>query len=434
MEHAPATHLSEDGAATARRRPSVHFTAADGWINDPYGISWDGAQYHLFYQAIPGRVTWAPNCQWGHAISPDLVHWRELPLALVPQADEVGCWSGSALMTEVDPPTLIYTSIAGADWGQGALALAHADGAGAWTAGPTVIPGPPAELDAHAFRDPYVWRHGDSWRMLVAAGLRGDRGAAAQFSSPDLLDWQYDGILAERSTEESTGTWTGTLWECPQLFQVDGTWVLFVSVWNDDVLHYVAAATGGYDGSKFTATNWQRLTYGDCAYAMAGFADRHGRRCALSWLREEPQNDPSLIGFSGAHSVAATVATVDGRVQLKPHPDVLALAGEARGEQLTTTEAVLAQWDADVPVTLEVADSDGTRLAVACEGSELVVQRAGRSEMRLPWVPTGPTRIIVDADLVEIFGSNYGAVRLKPSRHTVQRVQAPAGECRVLRP
>ena len=45
-------------AEAARPRPSVHFTADEGWINDPYGVAWVDGSYHLYYQAVPGQVTW----------------------------------------------------------------------------------------------------------------------------------------------------------------------------------------------------------------------------------------------------------------------------------------------------------------------------------------------------------------------------------------
>jgi beta-fructofuranosidase len=290
-----------DRVAGVRVRPSVHFTATEGWINDPYGITWDGEQYHLFYQAIPGRVTWAPNCHWGHAVSPDLVRWTELPLALVPAPDEVGCWSGSAVLDQ-SPAVLLYTRVAGEDWGQGQVAIARPtpDGSSWDTAAADVlIAGPPAELGAHAFRDPYVWRTDDGWNMLMAAGLPDGSGAALQYRSADLMTWEYQGILAQRNGSEQDGAWTGKLWECPQLFPLGDAWVLLVSVWNDDVLCYVAGAIGDYDGARFVPCSWQRLTYGSSAYAMSAFTDRDGRWCVLSWPREEPQNDPPWSASRG---------------------------------------------------------------------------------------------------------------------------------------
>jgi len=416
---------------TTRQRPRVHFTATDGWINDPYGITWDGRQYHLFYQAIPGHVTWAPNCHWGHAVSPDLVHWRELPLALLPQDYEVGCWSGSFLYDDDGRPTILYTRIVGEDWGQGRVALAYGDeSAVRWTtsASDTVISGPPPELHAHSFRDPFVWRSEGGWTMLMAAGLPDGSGAALQYRSADLKNWQYDGVLCSKPGDRGDGVWTGALWECPQLFPLGTDWVLLISVWDADVLHYVAAAVGDYDGRTFSPRTWQRLTYGQSAYAMTAFLDKAGRRCVMSWLREEPQNDPTLTGYAGAHSVVSLIALNEaGELTLTPHPDVRALASSTPvtrnrdGDMhLPVDSTLLLQLQHGLADAVDVSDDEGTRarIELITGGSAALIHRPGHPdhEISLSMLPS-QTQILLDADLIEVFGgSGYGAYRIRPAR------------------
>ena len=412
-------------AETVRARPEMHFTADDGWINDPYGVTWVEDRYHLFYQAIPGRVTWAPNCHWGHAESFDLVHWTERPLALTPQPFEVGCWSGSFVM-DGDTPRILYTRVAGEDWGRGEVAIAQGDpSATRWTTGPddVVIAGPPAELGVRTFRDPYIFRSGAGWTMIMAAGLDNGAGAALQYRSADLRTWSYDGVLCSRPSNRADDVWSGALWECPQLFPLGSRWVLLISVWDADILHYVAAAVGDYDGATFTPDTWQRLTYGTSAYAMTTFLDREGRRSVLSWLREEPQNNPALTRRAGAHSVPATlVLTPDGLLSLSPHPNLCALRTDVApsaadgditvGElpyTITFPEPALARITIDEPLAPRAV------LTVDPHSHKLTVVRTGFPDAHMP-MSEAPLQVLLDADIIEVFnGTSYGAFRIPPA-------------------
>lgn len=411
--------------AGIRPRPTVHFSATDGWINDPYSVHWDGQRYHLYYQAIPGRVTWAPNCHWGHATSTDLVHWQEQPTALTPGPDEVGCWSGSYVPDGPDGPAILYTRVRGEDWSIGQVVLVQrSPDATEWdrTTQHVVIAGPPENLPLRAVRDPYVWRDGNGWKLLLGAALNDGTAAALQYSSPDLRTWTYNGVLASRSGEQTDGAWTGALWECPQLFPLGTDWVLIVSVWDDDILHYCAAAIGDYDGTVFTARRWQQLTYGSCAYAMSTFLDAQGRRCVLSWLREEPQNNPTLRHFAGAHSVVSVLTLIDGMLVLQPHPNLNASAESTavtRGQATTVEPATLLSIDiGQNDTSLRIADANGDRAQLEHAPNELAIRRPGRATETLP-AGNGDTRVLLDADLLEVFGpTSYGAYRIRPATGT----------------
>src|SRR5262245_33445453 len=79
-------------------RPQYHFTPAKGWMNDPNGLVWFEGEYHLFFQHRPDALEQTPVMSWGHAISTDLVHWKELPIALSPDEHDGWIWSGSAVV------------------------------------------------------------------------------------------------------------------------------------------------------------------------------------------------------------------------------------------------------------------------------------------------------------------------------------------------
>jgi beta-fructofuranosidase len=60
-------------------RPRLHFTPRRGWVNDPYGVTFHGGRYHLFFQSLPVQVAWQSDLHGGHAVSDDLVSWDERP-------------------------------------------------------------------------------------------------------------------------------------------------------------------------------------------------------------------------------------------------------------------------------------------------------------------------------------------------------------------
>lgn len=365
-------------------------------MNDPHGVVWHEGSYHLFYQYVPDSVTWSSDCHWGHAVSPDLVHWRTLPPALTPGPDERGCWSGAAVVTDEGAIDIFYTRVQEGDLGHGVVARARPDSDGLhWAADPStpIVPAP-AELGAHSFRDPCIFRFEDHWVMVVGAGFRDGRGGLVHFVSDDLMSWTYTGLAAARASTETEPAWSGSIWECPQLFEVDGTWVLVVSVWDDHTLYHVAAATGSYDGQTFVPGRWQQLTFGSSAYAMTSFVDRDGRRCVMSWLREAPNFDPGSAVRAGAQSLAYML-NVDssGRVRLSLHPDLELL----RQDLLPATRtdgghAVIARG----AVELEIE--------VGAEQAGLVISVGERVLLEAPL--TDSSQVVLDRGIVEICGDD----------------------------
>ncbi|WP_182430073.1 glycoside hydrolase family 32 protein [Clostridium sp. AM46-21] len=95
----------------ADKRPLFHVTPPIGWMNDPNGFSVYKGQIHLFYQYHPYSNVWGPM-HWGHQVSEDMISWKQYPTALAPdmEYDEEGCFSGSAVMTNLGH-VLFYTGV-----------------------------------------------------------------------------------------------------------------------------------------------------------------------------------------------------------------------------------------------------------------------------------------------------------------------------------
>ena len=96
----------------AEPRPDFHLSARVGWMNDPNGFSYYKGEYHMFYQYHPFSPYWGPM-HWGHAVSTDLLHWKQLPAALAPDMDydRDGCFSGSAVVMPDGRHLLMYTGV-----------------------------------------------------------------------------------------------------------------------------------------------------------------------------------------------------------------------------------------------------------------------------------------------------------------------------------
>lgn len=320
-------------------RPRFHFVSPAGWLNDPNGVSqWNGT-YHLFYQYNP-EGAFHHQIQWGHATSTDLVTWKDVPVALEPSAgpDAEGCWSG-VLVNDGGTPTLVYSGRFG-EHELPCVAVGTPDLLN-WTKIPEnpVIAGPPAGVEVTAYRDHCVWREGTKWRQLVGSGIRERGGTAFLYESDDLRSWDYIGplFIGDASQGDPADTdWTGTMWECVDLFRAGGGSlgtaaeegapdVLVFSAWDDGDTRHSLYWTGRYAGDSFEPAALHRLDYGGrFFYAPQSFLDESGRRIMFGWL-QEGRSDAAMVeaGWSGVMSLprVATLAE-DGTLRFAPVPEI----------------------------------------------------------------------------------------------------------------
>jgi fructan beta-fructosidase len=262
------------GADTLYReplRPQFHFTSRRGWLNDPNGLVYFDGEYHLFYQHNPYGVQWG-NMHWGHAVSRDLIHWRELPIALYPTRYGDWCFSGSAVVdlantsgwgAASNPPLVVaFTST-----GRGEAMVYSHDRGRTWTEyeGNPVV--------KHAGRDPRLLWHAPTkrWVMAVYDEVEGKQWIAFH-SSPDLKKWTAHSRIEG-------------FFECPDLFEaaIDGdasrkTWVLYAADGR-----YVL---GDFDGREFRPRgDKQQLWYG-AFYAAQTFTNLpDARTVQIGWAR-----------------------------------------------------------------------------------------------------------------------------------------------------
>ena len=380
-------------------RPCYHFLPPANWLNDPNGlIHWQG-EYHLFYQYNP-HGPFHGTIHWGHAVSTDLVHWQHLPIALTPEpgmADEDGCWSGVAVDDD-GVPTLIYSGNCGGE--QRACLATSTDGLLTWQKHPgnPVIASPPPDLHLVAFRDHSVWREDGTWYQLMGAGIEGHGGTTLLYRSTDLRIWEYLHPLLVGDQQRFTPIWTGSMWECPDFFTLDGQHVLIISVWDREQLHYSAALIGSYLDHHLTPTVEHKLDYGDrYFYAPQSFTDETGRRIIIGWIYEGRSVESQLAcGWSGVMSLPRVLTlNPDGQVCMQPAPEAVALRAEH-----THCAGI------DVPVGEEVMlpNVSGDTLELLVElapaptgGTSIVVRRSpdGTEQTRITY-DTDQGQLIVD--------------------------------------
>ena len=408
-----------------RMRPRLHVTAETGWINDPHGLTFHNGEYHLFHQYVPDSLVWAPSCHWGHATSPDLLSWTRHEVAITPGDGDDGIWTGS-LVLDGEDARIFYTSVAQPDLGLGRVRLAMPSGEAwdTWSKGDVVVR-PPEDLDLVAFRDPFVVREASGWRMFVGAATRSGDALALTYTSDDLSTWDYDGIALSRSTEEVDPVWMGALWECPQIFEVDGHWVLVSSVWEADVLHYAGYGIGdadSYRDGRFSPTDWGRLSFGESYYAPSFFRDGLGRPCLMFWMRGVADAEQ---GWASCLSVPYLLSVRDGRLVAEPHPEVT----RARGGSLGADEAPQVfdlEWDPSPSgdqLILDAENGKAVRLTVA--DGRVTLERPGHDSWSMPWLGER-LRVLVDGPVIEVSSTSGilgGPIEPATLRHPV------AGRC-----
>lgn len=319
------------------QRPLYHFHPQTNWMNDPNGLIYWRGQYHLFYQYNPYGASHG-TIHWGHAASLDLVHWTHLPVALTPtpgEADEDGCWSGCAVDND-GVPTLIYTGVRRDAQDRGTYTQTQclatgSDDLRAWAKHPgnPVIAQPPVGLATVGFRDPCVWKEGETWYGVIGSGVAGYGGAALLYASPDLIDWEYLHPLYMREQGATDPLWTGPMWECPQFFRLGGKHVLVISVWDAGKTVYTVYFVGAYADHVFTPQTMRRLDVGADYYAPATLLDSQGRRLIWGWSWEARDCAAQAEGWAGVMSLPRVLTLrADDTLGIEPAPELTALRGQ----------------------------------------------------------------------------------------------------------
>lgn len=260
-------------------RPIYHFIRPDGYLNDPNGLCFWEDRWHLFYQAGGN------NCiHWGHAVSDDMLHWRDMPHAIYPGPEpfcfsggtcvdeenhrviaayygysgydvEIGYKYGIMIATSSDPLLLNWTKVNGAD-----PVISDRD-APCWTA-----PDAPPVEDQKPYKvfDAYIWKENGVY-YLLSAGYEPDPVTGRRFrevylhrcTDDGLVNWEFVKPFLENDRFREVGD-DGA---CPYFIPIGDNKRLFIHFSHRAVPKYLV---GEYDPEKleFTPFSGARLTSG----------------------------------------------------------------------------------------------------------------------------------------------------------------------------
>ena len=400
----PCTYYNE------KYRPQFHFTPKINWMNDPNGLVYYKGEYHLFFQHNPKGIEWG-NMTWGHAVSTDLVHWKQLPNAIEP--DELGTiFSGSAVVDWNNTSgfqagsekvlVCIYTS-AGKPFTQ---SIAYSNDHGrTWV---KYKNNPVIGHIVGSNRDPKVIWHEPTRTWIMALYL--DENDFALLSSKNLRQWvRLQDVKLPGSRE------------CPDFFElpVDGDpantrWVFW-------------AANGRYTLGTFDGKNFEKQTgvlraeHGANGYAAQTWSDipkSDGRRIQISWMSGGKY--PAMpFNQQMSFPCELTLRTFPEGIRMcrQPVNEIENIHGKKyqwKNKVLKPSDSLLSDISGDLfDIRAEIEPADAAEFGFKVRG-ETIKYRAdekkifclGKSALLKPVSNRIKLQILLDRTSIEVFGND----------------------------
>lgn len=266
-------------------RPQIHFTSCRGWLNDPNGLVYHDGLYHLFYQHNPYGTGWG-NMHWGHAVSTDLLHWKDDAFTFGPA--NFGDWqfSGSAVVDLNNtsgfakkgkvPLVAFYTST-----GRGEVGTYSLDNGKSWTE----FENNPIISDVEKYgRDPKVFWHEETQKWIMVLFI--ERAPVTNKNNMESTQWSFDIYTSDNMKDWAFASHASdAFFECPEFFPlpVDGDpqnikWVMHGGNGNYQI--------GSFDGTHFLPETEMIHFFHDCFYASQTYNNTpDNKRIRIAWGR-----------------------------------------------------------------------------------------------------------------------------------------------------
>ncbi len=411
-------------------RPRFHLQPERNWMNDPNGPIFINGRLHMFYQHNPHEPVWG-NMTWGHAVSDDMVRWRRLPHALHPDRpyDRGGVFSGCCVIHQ-GLPHILYTGVQ-----PETLCMAVGDAEGMHYRkhpdNPILTRG---DRSLIGWRDPYIWREGGEYRMLIGSG-DADGGFAEMYKGTDLLRWEGPEPFARA---QDFGL-ADVIWECPVFLREGDRGAMLISAVPASV---VRTFTGRYEQGRLSECTPGLLDAGDCVYAPNLVRHPDGRWILYGWMREcGAEAARAAQGWQGMLTIPREMRFEEDALCQYPAKEIDLLRveridhPEEPGQHFELCARLdLRQGEVEIAFLL---DESGRGVAVTLDAQGLALCKGGLCEkeetLRAAYAsPEGfcDLRLFVDGTAIELFYGKGKALstRVYPGeRHSGLRILERGG-------
>jgi len=406
-------------------RPQFHFSQKVGWNNDPNGMVYYKGEWHLYFQLNPVALPWG-NMTWGHAVSTDLVHWKQLPNVFHHRPGDAMFSGGAA----VD-----WKNVGGWKTGENDVIIATwtSTGRGECIAysndrGRTFTEYKGNPIIKHGGRDPKpLWyeydaddkpisdaakKLGGHW-VIAIYDTKGGRNIAFH-TSTDLKKWTEQSHLMG-------------YYECAELFSlpVDGDkkktrWVVFAA----DARY----AIGDFDGKTFTPDHKGKyqLHHGNY-YASQLFSDApDGRRIQIGWAKIGMGSSPFNQTFSFATELSLRTTKDGVRMFGLPVREIEKIRGKSfktADKPLTPGKPVAMKTSGalfDIRAEFELGKAKSVGLEIDGKPAATFDTASGKLNGAMPLTPIDGRiviRILIDRPMMEIFANNGEQIMTSPYKN-----------------
>lgn len=404
-------------------RQHLHIEPPEGWMNDPNGLCFFDGYYHVYFQYSPGTPDGESTRCWGHYVSPDLISWKYKGIVLkadIPE-DRDGVFSGSAAALN-DHIEFFYTGNVMEEGnhdyvleGRGANVLRVTSPDGSKMSSKQVLlrnSDYPSFCSCHV-RDPKVWIENGIYKMVLGARTKDDKGCVLLYEGKDAESFRYKGCL--------TAPGMGYMWECPDLFELDGK--KFLAVCPQGIpqgeYRFQNLFQSGYfavDGDGLS--DFEEFDYGFDFYAPQTFMAPDGRRILTGWMGigdDSYTNPTTELGWQHCFTLPRELSVgPDGKIMQLPVRELDSLKKK--------TKTIDGEAWESVPFDLEVSKCSDT-VKIAVSGAELKWDKTsgvfsltfsndegrGRGVRRIRMESLDSLRVIADTSSLEIYinGGRY---------------------------